>query len=355
LNVLRVDLGFEPSRAAAIKVDYDDGRNPERRGAILQEMLQRVGAIPGIEAAGISDMLPLDRNRSWELYAKGTYDKTKNYDAFVYVVTPGYIKAMGMRLRSGRDFYWNDAGKSEHVIIINEAAARREWPGQDPVGRLADGIGDGDTRVVGVISDVRESGVEEASSPQVLVPVMQANPNGAELVVRTKLPPEVLASSVMGIMRQMNPGQPATEFRPVQQIVDHATSPRRFFVLLVATFAALGLLLASLGIYGVISYAVTRQTQEIGIRMALGATAGRVQKDVLARTLRLALIGIGLGTVASFITARWIVSLLFGTEPTDLLTFSGTILLLAMTALIAGYVPARRASRIDPMIALRAN
>ncbi|HSY71397.1 MAG TPA: ABC transporter permease [Alloacidobacterium sp.] len=355
LNVLRVDLGFEPSRAAAIKVDYDDGRNPERRGAILQEMLQRVDAIPGIEAAGISDMLPLDRNRSWELYAKGTYDKTKNYDAFVYVVTPGYIKAMGMRLRSGRDFYWNDAGKSEHVIIINEAAARREWPGQDPVGRLADGIGDGDTRVVGVISDVRESGVEEASSPQVLVPVMQANPNGAELVVRTKLPPEVLASSVMGIMRQMNPGQPATEFRPVQQIVDHATSPRRFFVLLVATFAALGLLLASLGIYGVISYAVTRQTQEIGIRMALGATAGRVQKDVLARTLRLALIGIGLGTVASFITARWIASLLFGTEPTDLLTFSGTILLLAMTALIAGYIPARRASRIDPMIALRAN
>jgi predicted permease len=355
LNVLRVDLGFEPSRAAAIKVDYDDGRNPERRGAILQEMLQRVGAIPGIEAAGISDMLPLDRNRSWELYAKGTYDKTKNYDAFVYVVTPGYIKAMGMRLRSGRDFYWNDAGKSERVIIINEAAARREWPGQDPVGRLADGIGDGDTRVVGVISDVRESGVEEASSPQVLVPVMQANPNGAELVVRTKLPPEVLASSVMGIMRQMNPGQPATEFRPVQQIVDHATSPRRFFVLLVATFAALGLLLASLGIYGVISYAVTRQTQEIGIRMALGATAGRVQKDVLARTLRLALIGIGLGTVASFITARWIASLLFGTEPTDLLTFSGTILLLAMTALIAGYIPARRASRIDPMIALRAN
>ena len=355
LNVLRVDLGFEPSRAAAIKVDYDDGGNPERRGAILQEMLQRVDAIPGIEAAGISDMLPLDGNRSWELYAKGTYDKTKNYDAFVYVVTPGYIKAMGMRLRSGRDFYWNDAGKSEHVIIINEAAARREWPEQDPVGRLADGIGDGDTRVVGVISDVRESGVEEASSPQVLVPVMQANPNGAELVVRTKLPPEVLASSVMGIMRQMNPGQPATEFRPVQQIVDHATSPRRFFVLLVATFAALGLLLASLGIYGVISYAVTRQTQEIGIRMALGATAGRVQKDVLARTLRLALIGIGLGTVASFITARWIVSLLFGTEPTDLLTFSGTILLLAMTALIAGYVPARRASRIDPMIALRAN
>ena len=312
-------------------------------------------AIPGIEAAGISDMLPLDGNRSWELYAKGTYDKTKNYDAFVYVVTPGYIKAMGMRLRSGRDFYWNDAGKSEHVIIINEAAARREWPGQDPVGRLADGIGDGDTRVVGVISDVRESGVEEASSPQVLVPVMQANPNGAELVVRTKLPPEVLASSVMGIMRQMNPGQSATEFRPVQQIVDHATSPRRFFVLLVATFAALGLLLASLGIYGVISYAVTRQTQEIGIRMALGATRSKVQLSVIGKTLRLAAIGIAVGAVLSFVLARGIASLLYGTEPTDPVTFAGMVVLLGLVALVAGYLPARRASRIDPMIALRTN
>jgi predicted permease len=355
LNVTRIDLGFEASHAAAIKVAYDDGGQRARRGPVLQNMLQHISAIPGIEAAGISDMLPLDRNRSWDFFAKGTYDKTKNDDAFVYVVTPGYIKAMGMRLRSGRDFNWSDATNSEHVIIINEAAARREWPGQDALGRLAQGIGNGDTRVVGIISDVRESGVEEASSPQVLVPVTQAGPEGAELVVRTKLPPDVLASSVMATLRQMNPGQPSTEFRPIQDIVDHSTSPRRFFMLLVSIFAGLGLLLASLGIYGVISYSVTRQTQEIGIRMALGASRSSVQKAVIGRTLRLALIGILAGFVASVGVARLIASLLYGTAPGDPVTFLGMVLLLVVIALLAGYLPARRASRIDPMIALRTN
>jgi ABC-type antimicrobial peptide transport system permease subunit len=158
---------------------------------------------------------------------------------------------------------------------------------------------------------------------------------------------------VMRMLREMNPGQPATEFRPIQNLVDHATSPRRFFVLLVGIFAALGLLLASLGIYGVISYSVTRQTQEIGIRMALGATQARVQFGVIGKTLQLALLGIVVGAIASFITAKGIASLLFGTTPTDMPTFAGTMLLLAMVALAAGYIPARRASRVDPMTALR--
>jgi predicted permease len=356
LNVMRIDLGFEPSHAAAIKVDYEDGGNKERRGVVLQDMLQRVSAIPGILAAGISDMLPLDRNRSWELIGKGVpYDKAKNYDAFVYMVTPGYLQAMGMRLRSGRDFNWSDTANSQHVIIINEAAARREWPGQDPVGRLAEGIGDGDSRVVGVISDVRESSVEASASPAVLVPITQGNPEGAELVIRTTLLPDLLASSVMGVLRQMNPGQPATEFRPIQQLVDHSTSPRRFFMLLVSIFAGLGLLLASLGIYGVISYSVTRQTQEIGIRMALGASRSRVESAVIWRTLRLALIGIVAGVIASIGVARLIASLLYGMAPGDPVTFLGMAALLVVAALLAGYLPARRASRIDPMIALRTN
>ncbi len=159
----------------------------------------------------------------------------------------------------------------------------------------------------------------------------------------------------MSMLRSINPGEPAVEFRPIQQLVDHAVSPRRFFVLLVAIFAGLGLLLASLGIYGVISYSVTQQTQEIGIRMALGATQGRVQLDVIARTLKLALVGIAVGMMASFAISALIASLLFGTNPTDPVTFAGMILLLAAVALIAGYLPARRASRIDPIIALRCN
>ncbi len=198
-----------------------------------------------------------------------------------------------------------------------------------------------------------ESSVEDASSPEAYVPVTQAEPEGAELVVRTKLSPDVLAASVLSRLRAINPGQPATEFRPIRQIVDHATSPRRFLVLLVAAFAAVGLILAWLGIYGVISYSVTRQTQEIGIRMALGATMARVQLDVIARTLRLALLGIVMGVLGSLAVAKAIASLLFGTEPTDPATFAGMILLLGAVALVAGYIPARRASRINPTIALR--
>lgn len=355
LRVLDVDLGFQPDHAAAIKIDYDDGGDRTRRGVILQETLRRITALPGIEAAGVADMLPLDRNRSWDLAAKGIVEsKEKNYDAFVYIVTPGYLNAMGMHLRAGRDFSWQDTSKSEPVIIINEAAARREWPGENPVGRLAQGIGSGETRVVGVIA-VRESSLEDSSSPEVYVPTTQSEPEGAELVVRTKLPPDALASSVMTTLRSFNPGQPATEFRPIQQLVDRAVSPRRFFVLLVAAFAVLGVVLASLGIYRVISFSVTRQTQEIGIRMALGASAGRVQAGIIAKTLRLALLGIAIGTVASFAVARGIASLLFGTEPTDPATFAGMILLLGAVALLAGYIPARRASRINPMTALRGN
>jgi ABC-type antimicrobial peptide transport system permease subunit len=210
-----------------------------------------------------------------------------------------------------------------------------------------------ETRVVGIIADVRESSLESTSGWQMYLPVTQVSPVGAELVVRTKLAPDVLAGSVMSTLRSLNPTQQATEFRPLQQLVDRAVSPRRFFVLLVAAFAGLGLVLASLGIYGVISYSVTRQTQEIGIRMALGATAARVQFGVIAKTLRLALIGIALGTVASFVAAKGIASLLFGTDPTDPAAYLGMILLLGSVALIAGYIPARRASKIDPMIALR--
>jgi predicted permease len=354
VRALDVDLGFEPSHAAAINVDFDDGGNATKRGAILQEMLKRITALPGVEVAGLSDKLPLDRNRSWDLMAKGkVYTKDNNYDAFVYIVSPGYIHAMGMHLLEGRDFDWHDTPDSEHVIIINEAAARREWPGQDAVGRLAQGIGDTDTRVVGLISDVHESSVEGDSSPQVLVPLTQGVPQGAELVVRTKLPPEVLASSVMNTLRALNPGQPATEFRPIQRLVDRAVSPRRFFVLLVTIFAGLGLLLAALGIYGVISYSVTKQTQEIGIRMALGASAARVQLGVIATTLRLAALGVVIGAIASVVVARSISSLLFGTDPTDPAAFAGMIVLLSAVALVAGYVPARRASHIDPIVALR--
>ena len=356
LRVLDVDLGFEPSRAAAISVDYDDGGNFAKRAAIWQELVSQASAIPGVEAAGISDNLPMSRNRSWGIAAKGAEQKPNalNYiPVFVYIVSPGYVKSMGMRLINGRDIRWEDVVNDQPVVVLNETVARKLWPGQDPLGRtvIAGGV---ESRIIGVVSDVRETNAEDSPGAQMYLPATKRfGPEGAYLVVRSKLPPTALASSVMGMLRQMNPGQPATKFEPIQTLVDRATSPRRFFVLLVGIFAGLGLLLASLGIYGVISYSVTRQTQEIGIRMALGATQERVQRDVIWKTLRLALIGTAAGVIASLAIARLIATLLFGTEPTDPTTFAAMVIVLVSVALVAGYLPARRASRIDPMVALR--
>jgi predicted permease len=356
LRVLDVDLGFEPSRAAAISVDYDDGGNAAKQAAIWQDVVGRALAIPGVERAGISDNLPMSRNRSWGIAAKGEQNPNGRFvGVFVYIVSPGYLEAMGMRLREGRDIRWDDLTNNRNVVIINETVARRLWPGQDPIGRTAV-AGGADDEVIGVIADVRESSAEENAGAQMYLPATkQFGPEGCNLVVRSKLPPSALAMSVMKTLRQMNPGQPATEFKPIQSLVDHSTSPRRFFVLLVGLFAGLGVLLASLGIYGVISYSVTRQRHEIGIRMALGATHSRVQLDVISKTLRLTLIGIAAGTIASFAVARLISSLLFQTAPTDPITFAGMVILLTAVALLAGYLPARRASKIEPMTALRTN
>ena len=299
-------------------------------------------------------MLPLGRNRSWGFSVKGTiYRKGEDHSALVRIVTPGYLNAMGMRLREGRDFTWADTPQSQNVVILNQAAARSFWPGEDPVGRLA--VVNGDTRVIGVIADVREHSLESSASPEMYLAASQADPEGAELVVRTALPPSALASPIMKVLRSLNPRQPATELRPLQRIVDQAVSPRRFFVLLVASFAVLGLFLASLGIYGVISYSVARQTQEIGIRIALGATVSQVRLGVIAKTMRLAFFGVALGTIGSLLAAQWIASLLFQTRPTDPATFVGIVLLLGTVAFVAGYLPARRASRINPMVALRTN
>lgn len=357
LRVLDVDLGFQPSHAAAIKMDYNDGGSTDKRNAIFEEAIRRVSAIPGVEAAGISDNLPLERNRGWGgPSAKGkTYRKGEVPGAFVYIVSPGYVTAMGMRLH-GRDFTWHDNMKGESTVILNQKAADFVSPGEDAVGKVVL-IGGKEVHIIGVVADVHETNVEGASGEQMYLPSMRDEwgPDGAEMVVRTKLPPAQLAGSVLRTLRELNPNQPAVEFRPIQGIVNRAVSPRRFFVMLVGAFAGLGLLLASLGIYGVISYSVTRRTQEIGIRMALGASAGRVQIGVISKTLKLAAIGIGVGIFASMLVANLISSLLFGTAPTDPITFVVMIVLLGGVATLAGYLPARRASRINPMVALRNN
>ena len=260
---------------------------------------------------------------------------------------------MGIGLH-GRDFTWSDGPNSQRVVLINASAARLYWPGEDAVGTILM-RGKEEDLVVGVVDDIHEESVEGNVGSQIYYPVAQQDPSWAQLVVRSNLPPETLGTTVLRALRELNPNQPANEFRPVQRIVEHAVSPRRFFMLLVASFAGLGLILATLGIYGVISYSVTRQTPEIGIRMALGATAGRVQRQVLGSTLRLALVGMAFGTFIAIMTAKLIASLLFATSPWDLPSYLGMALALLLIAVASGYIPARRASSINPMNALRNN
>ena len=370
MRVLDVDLGFQPERAAAIKVEFDDKApsNEQRihkRMEVFQNVLNRVSAIPGVEAAGLTDYLPLDRNRSWGIpFPKGVkVPKELTSGPLVYVITPGYLRAIGTTMR-GRDFTWDDGPKNETAVIINRSYARflagyTNWPNNDALGQLLDrGIDDRGNhsyvRVIGIADDVHEESVEGDVGWQIYYSAIQEGAAGAELVVRSQLPPSELGATVLRTLRDINPNQPAAEFKPISMLVDHANSSRRFFMLLVSAFAVLGLLLAAIGIYGVISYSVTRRTQEIGIRMALGAHAGLIQRQVLNQSMRLVLIGIAIGAAASVATSQLVASLLYATSPWDAMTYFAIAATLLGVALASGYVPARRASRINPLIALRA-
>jgi predicted permease len=356
LRVLDVNLGFRPEHAAAIRVDPDASYSTQaRQNAYFDEVLRRVRAIAGVEAAGLTDVLPLGRNRSWGSPAKGqTYPKGKFPNAFVRVVSDGYLHAMGIRLVSGRDISERDSPLVEKVIVINETLARTLWPGQNALGQIMYACGE--RRVVGVVGDVRHLALEQGSGMEMYLPMRQCQDmSSVDLVVRSTLPPEELASSVRAVLKPIAPNLPGKDFRTLQQLVDKAVSPRRFVVLLLGGFALFALLLASLGIYGVVSYGVNQRTQEIGIRMALGASASGLQGKIIGQTLGLAAIGMLIGAVASWGLARALSGLLFGVTASDPLTFLGMPVVLALVAAAAGYLPARRASRIDPSIALRAN
>jgi predicted permease len=356
LQVLDVNLGFQPERTAALRVDPD--RRPstqEGQNSYFDDVLRRVRELQGIEAAALTDALPLGRNRSWGVGAKGqTYERGQAPNAFVRIVSDGYMKSMGIPVRAGRELSERDTPASELVIVINETMARRLWPGEDPLGKIV--RADRERQVVGVVADVRHLALEQGAGLEMYIPIRQIRDySSVDLVVRTTLPPAGLASTVRAALAPIDPNLPANEFRPLQQLVDKAVSPRRFVVLLLGGFSVFALVLASLGIYGVISYSVSQRTQEIGIRMALGAPARDLQLRIVLQTMGLAGIGIVLGTVASWALARLLTGFLFGVTSNDPVTFLGMAIVLATVAVAAGYLPARRASRIDPMTALRAS
>ena len=353
-HVLDVNLGFRPERVAALRIDPGQQYSTQAlRNSYFDQALHNVLAIPGIQGAGLTDALPLGRNRSWGISAKSrVYPRGQNPDAFVRIVSDGYLGAMGIPIKAGRDFTEHDTPSSLKVIIVNETLARTLWPGQNAIGQVM--TADIERQVIGVAGDVRHLSLEQGSGSEMYLPIRQTEDYPTvDLVVRTALSPAALASSVRTALRPIDPHLPAKEFRTIQQLVDKAVSPRRFIVVLLTGFSAFALVLASLGIYAVISYSVNQRTQEIGIRMALGASARDLQSGIILRTLTLAAIGMAIGIAASWVLSRTISGLLYGVTSTDPTTFLAMLVILTMVALVAGYLPARRASRIDPMAALR--
>ncbi len=356
LHVLDVNLGFRPEHAVTVRVDPEASYPTDALlNSYFDDVLRRVRAIPGIDAAGLTDALPLGRNRSWGSPAKGqVYPKGHFPSAFVRIVSDGYRPAMGIPLIAGRDISDRDTIGADPVIVINETLARTLWPGQNAVGQIMRACGD--RRVIGVIADVRHLALEQASGMEMYLPMRQCHDiSGLDLVVRSSLPPADLAAGVRAALKPIAPNLPGNDFRTLQTLVDRSVSPRRFLVALLGGFALFALLLASLGIYAVISYGVTQRTQEIGIRMALGASASGLQAGIIGQTLALAAIGMTIGAVASIVLARSLNGLLYGVSASDPLTFLTVPAVLVLVAAIAGFLPARRASRIDPSIALRAN
>jgi predicted permease len=259
---------------------------------------------------------------------------------------------MGVPLKEGRDFSARDDKGALPVIILNETCARNLWPGQDPIGKIV--AEDVDRTVVGVVGDVHHMALEEGSGNEFYIPIRQTGDFGSvDLVVRTSMSTSDLASRLRDALHPIEPDLPTQNLRTMQTMVDRAVSPRRFVVILLGGFAAFALVLASLGIYALISYSVNQRTQEIGIRMALGASAEMLQRSILLDTLGLAAIGIVSGIAASWLLARALSGMLFGVTPGDPLTFVAMVIILVAVAALAGYLPARRASKIEPMSALR--
>jgi putative ABC transport system permease protein len=352
-RLLEVDLGFRPEQAAAWRIETG-GRfqNNSQQVAFLNELVRSVEAIPGVESVGLTDTLPLGRNRSWAVLAKGeTYPNGQVPIAFPRIIDHGYLKTMRIPLRAGRDFTAHDTAESEKALIVNETMARRLWPGRDAVGQIA--LLGSEWRVVGVAGNVRHSALEQEAGLEMYLPITQSGSGSVELVVRAKLSPEALAPSVRAALNKVDPRLPTSEFQMLGQLVDQAASPKRLVTLLLGGFSLLALTLAALGIYGVISYSVTQRTHELGIRVALGARAADVFKLVIGQGMLPVVIGLALGMAAAAALTRLMTGLLFGVSATDPLTFAGIALLLIAVALLACYIPARRAAKVDPMIALR--
>lgn len=356
-RVMEVDLGFEARDALAwqVRTTRPFESLPEAV-AFYDEVVRAVEAVPGVEAAGLIDALPLGRHRTWVTRVVGEdFDEDEGHGFFPHLVDPRYLDAMGIPLIEGRNFTADDTRASAWVAMVNQTAAHRMFPEGRALGR-AIRMWYGEVEIVGVVADVKHEALDRSAGNQIYFPMAQVwDFNTLDLVVRSALPASTIAPAVTGAIETVDPQMPTEDWRSLEAVVERSVSPRRFTLQLLGAFALTALLLAALGIYGVLSYSVTERLPEIGIRMALGESAREVRRRVVGRTMALAVAGIAIGTAASITATRSIASLLYGVEPTDPATFTAMILLLLVTAAVAGLVPAIRASRTDSVEALRSS
>ncbi len=364
LQLQRVNPGFAPDRVltAQIVLPQNGYREADKVGAFQQQLVQRVQALPGVQAASVSMSLPPDllvMRNPFAVEGQAPESGQSQPTADQLLVSPDYFRTLGIQQQAGRVFTDTDNANAPPVVIINETLARQYFPHQDPVGKR---LQTGDYRptgqwltIVGVVSDVKYSGLHEAMQPALYTPWFQQGiwSRSMYLAVKAGGDPLSLAGAVRNEVWALDRNLPVSQIKTMDQLMSDAVAEPRVYTLLLGVFGAVALLLAAVGIYGVMAYAVTQRTHEIGVRLALGAQTRDVLKLVVKQGMTLTVIGVAVGMVASFALTRLMKTLLFGVGATDPLTFVAVALLLAFIALLACWIPARRATKVDPMIALR--
>jgi putative ABC transport system permease protein len=360
-NLLRVDLGFDADNLLTMRFELSDKKyNPQTGRIFYDECLARVQAVPGVRSAALSQSLPIEGSY-WDsvfTVADKPAPSRANLPASDYLrVSANYFETMGIRLLRGRWFNAADTPESTPVAVINERLAHRIWPNEDPIGkRIKQGFPEyngGWREVIGVVNDVKTSGVDRPTTMQTYVLFSQTPGTFLGLIVRTQGNPLAVAAPIEQAIHTVDKDLPVYSVWTMDQLLGNSLAERRLTLVLLSSFAALALLLAAVGIYGMIAYTVRQRTRELGIRLALGAQARDVLWLILRQGLKLTLIGVALGLTVAFALTRWMESLLFRVRPTDALTFGAIAVALLSVALMACWIPARRATKVDPLIALR--
>jgi predicted permease len=354
----RVEAGFNPQGIFNAQVVLPPQRyNRETLVAFYEALYQRLSTMPGITSAALTDRVPLTGGNSpapIAVMGRALPPMSERPQANRHLVSPKYFQTMGIPLRAGRDFDERDSSRVPHVVIVNETFAKQHFPGEDPIGRtLITGMGQLPSQVIGIVADVRSNGLNTPPQAEYFLPALQRPEAFTNILIRTESTPIAMAAAVREALRTIDPDLPLLQPTTVEARIAQTIANQRLALVLLGAFAALALLLASLGVYSVMAHLVAFRTSEIGIRMALGATQGAVLRMVLGHGRKLTLIGIGIGILGGLAISRLMQQVLFEVDSADPVIYLVVSVLLLLVAELASFLPARRATRIDPVIALR--